>query len=154
MAAAIPGLVLPAGRYERVRIGDFEVIYDAYNASMSGTLATLDSFSREGAVRRLAVLGGMAELGNDAAAMHERVGAAAAKAGLDWLLAGGEFAAELERGARAAGFPAERTLRFATNAEAIALLRERTRPGDVLLLKGSRRYKLEEIREGLRAVYA
>ena len=129
-------------------------IYDAYNASMSGTLATLDSFAREPAQRRLAVLGGMAELGDEAAAMHERVGAAAAQAGLDLLLLGGDFADELERGARGAGFPPERTLRYGSNAEAIALLRERARPGDLVLLKASRRYKLEEVREGLRAVYA
>ena len=130
------------------------MIYDAYNASMSGTLATLGSFAREPAARRVAVLGGMAELGADAASMHERVGAAAAAAGLALLLVGGDFVAELERGARAAGFPAEATLRYRSNAEAIALLRERARPGDLMLLKGSRKYKLEEIREGLRAVYA
>jgi len=154
VAESIAGLALPEGRYERSTIGDFEVIFDAYNASMSGTLATLDSFAREPAARRVAVLGGMAELGDDAPAMHERVGGAAAASGLALLLVGGDFAAELERGARAAGFPAEATLRYASNAEAIALLRERARPGDVLLLKASRKYRLEEIRQGLRAVYA
>ena len=154
VAESIAGLTLPEGRYDRTAIGDFEVIYDAYNASMSGTLATLGSFAREPAARRVAVLGGMAELGADAASMHERVGAAAAAAGLALLLVGGDFVAELERGARAAGFPAEATLRYRSNAEAIALLRERARPGDLMLLKGSRKYKLEEIREGLRAVYA
>jgi UDP-N-acetylmuramoyl-tripeptide--D-alanyl-D-alanine ligase len=154
VAESIAGLALPEGRYDRTAIGDFEVIYDAYNASMSGTLATLDSFAREPAARRVAVLGGMAELGDDAASMHERVGAAAAAAGLALLLVGGDFAAELERGARAAGFPADSTLRYASNAEAIALLHERVRPGDLMLLKASRKYKLEEIREGLRAVYA
>ncbi len=154
VAEAIGRLALPEGRYDRSAIGDFEVIYDAYNASMSGTLATLQSFARESAAHRIAVLGGMAELGDDAAAMHERVGAAAADSGLALLLVGGDFADELERGARSAGFPAQNLLRYASNAEAIALLRERAQSGDLVLLKGSRKYKLEEIREGLRAVYA
>ena len=95
VAESIAGLTLPEGRYDRTAIGDFEVIYDAYNASMSGTLATLGSFAREPAARRVAVLGGMAELGADAASMHERVGAAAAAAGLALLLVGGDFVAEL-----------------------------------------------------------
>ncbi|HMD01845.1 MAG TPA: UDP-N-acetylmuramoyl-tripeptide--D-alanyl-D-alanine ligase [Candidatus Baltobacteraceae bacterium] len=154
VAAAAGELALPAGRYERLRIGEIELIYDAYNASMSGTLATLGSFALESGGRRIAVLGGMAELGPQAAAMHERVGAAAAECGLALLLLGGEFANDFERGARAAGFPPERLLTFRANGEAIALLRERARPGDLVLLKGSRKYKLEEIREGLRAVYA
>jgi UDP-N-acetylmuramoyl-tripeptide--D-alanyl-D-alanine ligase len=154
LAPAVAGLQLPEGRYDRAGIGEFELIYDAYNASMGGTLATLDSFAREPAARRVAVLGGMAELGADAAAMHERVGAAAANARLALLLVGGDFADELERGARAAGLPAERVQRFASNDEAIALLRERARPGDLILLKASRKYKLEEIREGLRAAHA
>jgi hypothetical protein len=71
------GLALPQGRYERSRIGDVDVIFDAYNASMSGTLATLDSFAREPApaadrgARRA-----WRSSATDAAAMHERVGAA------------------------------------------------------------------------------
>jgi UDP-N-acetylmuramoyl-tripeptide--D-alanyl-D-alanine ligase len=154
LAPAVAALELPAGRYERLRLGTLDMIYDAYNASMSGTLATLGSFAAEPAGRRIAVLGGMAELGENAAQMHERVGAAAARSGIDVLLAGGDFVEALERGARAAGLPAERIVRFAQNGDAVAWLREHARAGDLVLLKGSRKYKLEEIRDALRAVYA
>ena len=143
-------LALPAGRYERMPLGDAEAIYDAYNASTSGMLATLRSFANEVAPRRIAVLGSMAELGADEADMHACVGAAAAGAGLDVLLVGGDFAIDLERGARAAGLAAERIVRFATNAVAVAWLRANLRTGDLVLLKGSRRYKLEEIVASLR----
>ncbi len=151
---AIPSLTLPQGRYERRRAGEFDVIYDAYNASPSGMLATLRSFSREPASRRIAVLGSMAELGPQSPAMHEGVGAAAAASGLDALLVGGEFGDALARGALGAGFPPERLTQFAENACAIDWLRANARGGDVILLKASRRYHLEEVLEGLRAAHA
>jgi UDP-N-acetylmuramoyl-tripeptide--D-alanyl-D-alanine ligase len=151
VAAAIPGLALPGGRYERARIGDLEVIFDAYNASMAGTLATLDAFSRERGGRRIAVLASMAELGDGSPAMHERVGAAAARADVAALLVGGEHAADLARGAREAGLDADRLVPFERNADAVRWLRTNARAGDLVLLKGSRMYRLEEIVELLRS---
>ncbi len=130
-----------------------ELIYDAYNASMSGTLATLGSFARESASRKIAVLGSMAELGSDAPAMHERVGAAAAASGLAALLVGGEYADDLARGARGAGFPQEGVVAFADGVQAVAWLRANGRAGDVVLIKASRRYHLEDVLEGLRAAH-
>ncbi len=154
IAHGLANLALPPGRYERVKLGDFEAIYDAYNASMSGTLATLASFGWEAAGRRIAVLGSMAELGPDSAAMHERVGAAAAGAGLTALLVGGDFAEDLARGAGEAGFAASAIVTFASNADAVAWLRAHLLPRDLILLKGSRRYRLEEILSGLQAAHA
>jgi UDP-N-acetylmuramoyl-tripeptide--D-alanyl-D-alanine ligase len=150
---AIGSLALPQGRYERISVGDIDVIYDAYNASMSGTLATLGSFARESATRKIGVLSSMAELGSDAPAMHERVGAAAAASGLAALLVGGEFAGDLTRGALRGGFPDENIVRFEENAQAVAWLRDNGRAGDVVLLKASRRYHLEDVLEGLRAAH-
>ena len=150
IAKALPHLTLPAGRYERIEAGGISLIYDAYNASMSGTLATLASFSTEPGERRIAVLGSMAELGAASPEMHERVGAVAAHSNLDALLVGGEYAPDLVRGAKAEGFDPDRIVPFATNAVAVAWLRANAREGDLVLLKGSRRYRLEEIVEGLR----
>jgi len=150
IAAAIPGLVLPKGRYESIALpGGPRLIYDAYNANMSGMFAALDAFAQEAGERRIAVLASMAELGDEAASMHERVGERAAGA-VDRLLVGGAFADELERGARRAGLSSERIARFASNDEAARWLESNARPGDVVLLKGSRVYKLEEIVEKLR----
>ncbi len=152
LAAAVRSLHLPAGRYESVDLPNgSRVVYDAYNASMSGMEATLSAFAREPASRRIAVLASMAELGDEAPQMHRSVGAHAAQSLLDALLVGGDFAADLALGARSAGFAAERITAFSSNAEALAWLRANLQPGDALLLKGSRVYKLEEILEGLRA---
>lgn len=149
IAAALSSLVLPAGRYERSEIGGIDVIFDAYNASASGTIATLRSFAEEPARRRIAVLSSMAELGAHAAPLHENVGAFVARSGIDVLLAGGAHATDLERGARAAGL--RDVSLFERNDEAVRWLRENTRAGDLVLLKGSRMYKLEQIVESLRA---
>lgn len=151
LAAAIPQLTLPAGRYEAIEVaGGARIIYDAYNANATGMMAALDAFANENGARRIAVLASMAELGTDAPAMHERVGAHAASANVDILLCGGEYASSLAAGAVAAGFPRDRIVMFATNDDAVQWLREHTGSRDVVLLKGSRKYKMEEIVEALR----
>ena len=146
---AIPSLTLPHGRYQSIPIGDVRIVYDAYNANASGTIAALDAFAEERAPRRIAVLASMAELGEEAPALHGRVGAHAARTHVDVLLVGGEYASELADGAANAGLSSESIVRFTTNSDAARWLREHTHAGDVVLLKGSRKYKLEEIVEEL-----
>jgi UDP-N-acetylmuramoyl-tripeptide--D-alanyl-D-alanine ligase len=151
LIAAIPQLTLPAGRYEAIEVsGGARIIYDAYNANATGMIAALDAFANERAARRIAVLASMAELGTDAPAMHERVGAHAASVNVDILLCGGEYASSLAAGAVAAGFPRDRIVMFGTNDDAVHWLREHAGSRDVVLLKGSRKYKMEEIVEALR----
>ncbi len=148
LAGAVAQLALPHGRYEAIELpGDVRVIFDAYNASLSGTLATLATFGREEAERRIAVLGSMAELGDDAPAMHEKIGEIAAKRA-NVVLAGGTFAADTARGVTGAGGT---VVRYASNDEASAWLRDNVRAGDAILLKGSRVYKMEQIAEALGA---
>jgi UDP-N-acetylmuramoyl-tripeptide--D-alanyl-D-alanine ligase len=151
LAGAVSSLSLPAGRYESVTLrGGVRLIYDAYNANAAGTIATLDTFSSERAKRRIAVLASMAELGADAPAMHERVGAHAARSNIDALLVGGDFASSLAAGASRAGFPRDCIFSFAGNDDAVRWLRENARSQDVVLLKGSRKYRMEEIVQALR----
>lgn len=152
IVAAIPGLVLPPGRYERIALdGDRRLVYDAYNASLSGTLATLRAFAGEPATRRIAVLGGMAELGEESPHMHERVGAAAAELGIDVVLVGGEYADDVIRGAVRGGLSPLAIVPYDDNATATEWLRVNAREGDAILLKGSRKYKMEEILTGVKA---
>ena len=154
IAAALRDADLPAGRYERMTFGTFAIVYDAYNASMDGTLATLASFEAEPAARRIVVLGSMAELGADAPAMHARVGGSVRADRIAYLLVGGDFASDLARGARTAGFPGDRIVAFGSNAEAVTWLDAHSRDDDCILLKASRRYRFEEIVDGLRASHA
>ena len=150
---AIPKLTLPPGRYERMALpGGVHLVYDAYNASLSGTLATLQAFSAESAARRIAVLGGMAELGVESPQMHEAVGAALPGCGIDVVLIGGEDADATIRGAVRAGMDPLAIVPYENNAHAMQWLRVNMREGDSILLKGSRMYKMEEILDGLKAL--
>ena len=151
LAGAVSSLSLPAGRYEDMTVrGGMRLIYDAYNANAAGMIATLDTFASEHANRRIAVLSSMAELGPDAPAMHERIGAHAARSNVDALLVGGDFASSLAAGASRAGFPRDRIVSFSDNGEAVRWLRENATAQDVILLKGSRKYRMEEIVQALR----
>jgi UDP-N-acetylmuramoyl-tripeptide--D-alanyl-D-alanine ligase len=150
IAAAIGSVTLPQGRYDRIDVEGLQIIYDAYNANASAMMATLDAFAGEKAARRIAVLASMAELGEESQALHERVGAHAARR-VDVLLVSGESAAALARGARRGGLGDEAVISVDTNAAAARWLREHARDDDIVLLKGSRKYQLEEIVEELRS---
>ena len=150
LVQAIPRLTLPPGRFESIVIENGpRLIYDAYNANLSGMIAALDAFAAEPAKRRIAVLASMAELGTQAPEMHERVGAKAAALHLDTLLVSGDFADALIGGALSAGFPRERVIRYSSNDDAAHWIRAHTGPEDTVLLKGSRKYAMEEIVERL-----
>jgi len=149
MPDTIAKLRLPQGRFESFATpGGWRIIYDAYNANASGTIAALDAFAMEKPERGIAVLGSMAELGDESARLHERVGAHAAKRA-DVLLLGGDYADAMERGAQGAGLSKQLIVRFDANSDVVRWLREHARRGDVVLLKGSRKYAMEHIVEEL-----
>jgi len=151
MAALVPALRLPEGRFESFRTpSGWRIIYDAYNANATGTIAALDALATEKPERAIAVLGSMAELGDESVRLHERVGAHAAKR-VDVLLLGGDFADAMAHGAQQAGLSSQLVVKYDSNEQAAQWLREHARRGDAVLLKGSRKYKLEEIVEILGA---
>ncbi|HEY1655521.1 MAG TPA: UDP-N-acetylmuramoyl-tripeptide--D-alanyl-D-alanine ligase [Candidatus Tumulicola sp.] len=149
IVSLVSQLRLPPGRFESFEMaGGWRIVYDAYNANAGGSIAALDALASQGAKRAIAVLGSMAELGAEAVELHERVGAhAARRAGI--VLVGGDYADALARGAEQAGIAPESLVRIGSNAEGADWLREHARAGDVVLLKGSRKYRLEEILEEL-----
>ena len=98
----------------------------------------------------MAVLGDMAELGPGAPAYHREVGAAAARAGVEVLVAVGPLARGYVEGARGVSLT-----RWAPTVEqGLAALRKVLQPGDCVLVKGSRAMGLEVIAEAVAAVPA
>jgi UDP-N-acetylmuramoyl-tripeptide--D-alanyl-D-alanine ligase len=153
--AQFGNLRLPPGRFEihRGRAGA-TIVYDAYNANPSSMTNALDSFVQIQAERHIAVLGSMAELGQQSEAHHRSVGAAAARSGIDVLYVGGPLRAALAQGAREAGLAADRINEYSGNAQAAEMLSQMLALGDCVLLKGSRAEKMEEILERLVAAGA
>jgi len=140
------------GRMEVVTLASGAVLLeDSYNAnplSMRAALTALDEMSGSG--RRVAVLGDMLELGSAAAELHRQVGAAAA-ARCDLLLLLGAMAAETAAGARLGGMPSERIQIVDSHDTAATRLRKLLRPGDRVLVKGSRGMQMEKVSAALRA---
>jgi UDP-N-acetylmuramoyl-tripeptide--D-alanyl-D-alanine ligase len=120
------------------------VVNDAYNANPESMRAALAALAGMAGERRIAVLGGMAELGPGAAAEHERLGRDAVAAGADLIVAVGADAVGIAQGATAAGHrEGEESVHVPDRVAARELLAQRLRPGDVVLVKASRSYGLE-----------
>lgn len=127
-----------------------DVFNDAYNANPSSMERALETVARlRGAGRVWAVLGEMRELGDASEALHREVGRAAACASLDGLVAVGPSARWLADEALRAGMPACAIAWVETAAEALPVIAAWSRPGDLVLVKGSRRVGLECVAQGL-----
>jgi UDP-N-acetylmuramoyl-tripeptide--D-alanyl-D-alanine ligase len=116
------------------------LVDDSYNASPAAVQAMLAALAATPtAGRRIAVLGEMLELGASSHALHVTCGRAAMAAGVDELIViGGAPADGLVEGAIAAGFAGDRLHRFADSATAAPIVADLLRPGDLVLVKGSR----------------
>jgi UDP-N-acetylmuramoyl-tripeptide--D-alanyl-D-alanine ligase len=149
VAEAAPKLQAPEHRGRLLSIGDdISVVDDSYNASPVAVRRLLELLARAPG-RRVAVLGEMYELGDLAERAHLHAGEQAAGA-CDLLVAvGGADAARIAEKARAEGLP-EGLVHQVEDAEAATeLLRRVLRPGDVVLIKGSRGVGLDRTVEAL-----
>jgi UDP-N-acetylmuramoyl-tripeptide--D-alanyl-D-alanine ligase len=152
LSAAL-GYVRPVeGRLSTREIADIIVIDDTYNANPRSVRAALAA-ARETAeaigARLLVALGDMLELGALSAAMHAEIVRDVNRARPAALVAvGPEMAAAINRDTHD---PAVLIRLAADSAAAAAVVREIVRPGDVLLVKGSRGIVMERIIEGLTA---
>jgi UDP-N-acetylmuramoyl-tripeptide--D-alanyl-D-alanine ligase len=134
----------PRMRLNLRQAGGVRVLDDSYNANADSTQAALETLRELScAGRRVAVLGDMAELGSHTVAAHEEAGRAAARAGVDLLVAVGRHAGATAAAARSAGL--RDVIEFAEVPAAAAAVRTFARVGDLVLLKGSRAAGLERI---------
>ena len=121
------------------------IIDDAYNAnpaSMQAAFGALDSL--RGGQRSVLVLGDMLELGQDAIEWHRQTGASAARSGATRIYFAGEHAPEAAEAARMEN-RAAKDIQTGTKAEIIADLKNWLRPGDWVLIKGSRSMRMDKI---------
>lgn len=167
IAAGLAGVRGPEMRLEVVRAAGAVVINDAYNANPDSMIAAIETLAEvgRGARRRVAVLGDMLELGPESGRLHEEVleralavGAIDAAAAINGLvLVGPAFAAAWEgvvRDHRGGAGPTRRraTVKLLPSVEAefAAAAAGWIEPGDVVLLKGSRRMGVERVLAALR----
>jgi len=135
---------LTKARLQIKQINGVQFLDDSYNAnpdSMKAALRTLVELDADG--RRIAVLGEMRELGVETEQGHREVGEAAAHYQIDYLIAIGEPGALIVDAARKAGL--KQTAAVASAAEAAELLGDIAKPGDLILIKGSRLARTEDV---------
>ncbi|MFC5723147.1 UDP-N-acetylmuramoyl-tripeptide--D-alanyl-D-alanine ligase [Streptomyces gamaensis] len=132
------------------------IVNDAYNANPESmraalrTLAAMGGAAAERGGRTWAVLGQMAELGEESLAEHDAVGRLAVRLNVSKLVAvGGREAAWLRMGAYNEGSWGEESVHVSDAQAAVDLLRSELRPGDVVLVKASRSVGLERVAQEL-----
>lgn len=129
---------------KRMEVLNYEgvIIYnDTYNAnpdSMISALKTLASANVTG--KKIAVLGDMRELGEHGTEEHARVGREATQLGIDYVLTYGELARSIHEATKI-----EYALHYDQKNMLAEYLAELVAPGDVVLVKGSRGMKMEDI---------
>ncbi|MGD0723953.1 MAG: UDP-N-acetylmuramoyl-tripeptide--D-alanyl-D-alanine ligase [Spirochaetia bacterium] len=137
--------VTPLFGRSQIITGPVTVIVDCYNAnpdSMASALSFLEALPWKG--KKIAVLGGMRELGDSSTAAHSALGWRLRQTGLDAVFLFGE---EMEHAWKAiAGSPAEARGRWTVDLSSLdAQLNRLAAPGDLILLKGSRGLELERL---------
>ena len=145
-AAGLAAAPLTKARLQIKEIGGVHFLDDSYNAnpdSMKAALRTLVELDTEG--KRIAVLGEMRELGTESERGHREVGETAATLGVDELITIGNAAELIAQGARAAGL--DKISSVQSTREAAELLGEIAGLGDLVLIKGSRAARTEEVIE-------
>ena len=150
--AAFRGLTITGHRQEikRAKSGA-RVIDDSYNASAESMAAGLDLLcSLSCAGSRMAILGEMGEMGDEAPRMHELVGAYAAAKKLDMLACvGGELAQRMAEAARMMGMDEDRIQVFSDYQQVLDRMGGALEEHDVVLVKGSRFVELDRFVEGV-----
>jgi UDP-N-acetylmuramoyl-tripeptide--D-alanyl-D-alanine ligase len=152
-AEILAGLQVERGQLRLMVVSglrDTTLIDDTYNASPDSMLAALNLLAEiaNAAHRAVAVLGDMYELGSYEEVGHRLVGGRAAQI-VAKLVAVGSRARWIADEALAEGMSAADVFPVETNIDAIAVLQGLMRPGDVLLVKGSRAGGMEQIVDAL-----
>ncbi|HNX23016.1 MAG TPA: UDP-N-acetylmuramoyl-tripeptide--D-alanyl-D-alanine ligase [Spirochaetota bacterium] len=144
-AEALSSFVNVGGRSEIID-RKYTVINDTYNSNPLSSLFALESVCDVFQGRRkIAVLADMKELGESSCVYHVKVGEFAGARKFDLLLLYGEMAEYYEKGALSAGMNSSSVKIFDSKEEIVLFLKDFLLEDDVVLVKGSRSMKMEDV---------
>ena len=132
-------------RMDIIHHGGLTIINDAYNANPDSMKAALEVLKNSGNNRKIAILGDMLEMGEWLKTAHLEIGKYVKQLNIDLLIAIGQAAQYYVEGSIEHGMEKNQALYVKNNKEAIDLLKSILNKGDIILIKGSRGMKLEEI---------
>ena len=135
---------LTAKRLNIIERNGIAIIDDTYNASPASVKAALDVLKISGMGRRkIAVLADMLELGPTAAQIHREIGEYAARTGVDRMLSFGDLALGYSEGFNRVA--AGKSEHYLEKQALIDRLQSLIQPNDLILIKGSRGMKMDEV---------
>jgi len=148
IAAVLSESKLTGGRLSEIEIKGVRFLDDTYNANPDSMRAALDVLVESTVTgSRIAVFGFMGELGDREKVEHESLGREVAARGIDILVTVGDIASAICESARQAG--KQDAYSFADCEEASIFLNQNMKKGDLILVKGSRAAKMEEVFQNL-----
>ena len=124
-------------------MGDYIVINDAYNASPMSMMSAIDTLVEVAKNRKVAVLGDMLELGHIKVKVHRQIGEKLAKCHVDIVVTVGDLARHIAEAASDYGI--DTSVACSSHEDASEALKKLIRPGDTILIKGSRGMKMENM---------
>jgi len=155
IAAGLAAFRPVPGRTEIRQLGNgAHLVIDTYNAnpaSVREALKTLQGLRGNG--KAVVIMGDMLELGERSEEWHEEIGALLANTDIQDLFLKGSLTKALAAGAIRMGFPAERIAFFDDPQQVVSSLRSRLKKGDWVLIKGSRKMKMEAVAENMIAAF-
>jgi len=152
IAAAVAASRAADGRGATYDVGGVVFVDETYNANPASLKAAVDAFMEmPGTGRRWLVLGDMLELGGMSGELHREAGVHCGRAKSDGILTLGTESAELSRAAAEQRRSPERITHFLDAEPLAAHLATLLRPGDLVLVKGSRAMRMERIIDAVEA---
>lgn len=143
-AKALENFTLTKLRSQVLEHNGIRMINDTYNANPASMRAALETLSQiEVNGRRIAVVGDMRELGAMTHDAHRALGREAGNQQIDALFALGDLAPVVVDGGREAGM--DQAWAYADRDALTGALQAYLKPGDLLLIKGSRGIAMERI---------
>ena len=122
------------------------IIDDTYNASPQSSELALNILSEiPSSGRKIVVFGDMLELGDISEESHRNVGKIVKQLNIDYLFVIGERSRDIARGAKELGMYEDHIFHFPFTTEAGIFLQERIKENDIILVKGSRGSKMEQV---------
>jgi len=136
----------PDKRLSKINCRKFSIIDDTYNSnplSLKNAIESLVGLEIRG--RRILVMGDMLELGEESVNLHRQIGDFVAEKPIDIFVTFGKLSKSAAQAAKTKSAGRQSVFTFDSKPELIDFLKGEIKPGDVVLIKGSRRLRMEEI---------
>lgn len=139
-------------RMELMHLPSFDVLNDCYKSNPQSLMSCIETvYTMKGYKNKILILSDMLELGENEEKLHFNVGEKIDRDRIDYVICVGDLAKEIYNGANR-NFNVKNLFYFETKGEVIEKVREIISEGTLIMVKGSRGMKLEEIIEKLKEI--